>query len=467
MGFINWNGERDDRKARYEEVKEYAQMVEEEERECAHAERIKNFATNVCGTPELYGLSRESVIKVLMSEFNRLKETYEILIQSKSFSWDYDLYLPFRDLWLYMLSSIVYSDNMNTEDVKNNKIYDLFVGKIFKIEGQIGREQYFENINSMPIYTTYMQQSFELSEHDSIYFWKWIGYLSKNIPIDNMAKDFVDDFYTLLIHLIYFINILSRRFDLGIKYIEKRERIKKNLIAQTNDNSNLNTITEHMVNPTYSRERDIQKAVEYKHIKESKLKQWKEKLEEQSVNAKKTDNSMHSEDSDWIKESTNIRTNNDSYDKIKLDRSRIESLIEQRNLTSFAEIYSILIDSNIPQEMGKICRMLTEEICILRDSIEKYKDIYQLDLDQFYDYYLPESIELISTYIDYLNARVDERIINEAKEKVIDSSEHLLIAIVDMKNELYKFGSMELKARANALESVMGQNGHVSTDQRL
>ena len=75
MGFINWHGTDDDSEQRYQEAKEYAQMVEEEEREAARAKRINDFATSVCGTPELIGLSRENAIKLLVTEFNNLKDT--------------------------------------------------------------------------------------------------------------------------------------------------------------------------------------------------------------------------------------------------------------------------------------------------------------------------------------------------------------------------------------------------------
>ena len=75
MGFINWNGERDDSKARYEELKEYAQMVEDEERAKYFQEKIAVFATQICKTPEMLGLSREDTIKVLVAEFKELKDT--------------------------------------------------------------------------------------------------------------------------------------------------------------------------------------------------------------------------------------------------------------------------------------------------------------------------------------------------------------------------------------------------------
>ena len=49
----------------------------------------------------------------------------------------------------------------------------------------------------------------------------------------------------------------------------------------------------------------------------------------------------------------------------------------------------------------------------------------------------------------------------------MSSSDGLLVALRDKKNEIYKFGSMELKARSKALESIMSQDGHVSPEYKI
>ena len=154
-------------------------------------------------------------------------------------------------------------------------------------------------------------------------------------------------------------------------------------------------------------------------------------------------------------------------EKPKLDTERFMALVEGRSLPGFAEACDMLIECKLPAKMEDVYNDLSDEMNTLQESITKFEGIYSTDMTEFYEYYIPETLELASTYMEYVDANVDEEIISDTEEEVMNSSKKLLIALVDKKNEIYKFGSMELKARAQALDSLMSQDGHVSPEYRL
>ena len=45
---------------------------------------------------------------------------------------------------------------------------------------------------------------------------------------------------------------------------------------------------------------------------------------------------------------------------------------------------------------------LIERIAVLEKTAEKYKDDYQSDLTQFYDYYIPEVVHITATFLGYI-----------------------------------------------------------------
>lgn len=153
--------------------------------------------------------------------------------------------------------------------------------------------------------------------------------------------------------------------------------------------------------------------------------------------------------------------------KPKLDTEKYMSFIEKGDLPSFIEACNLLLDLELPAKIEDVYRDISDEMETLQDAIVKFEGIYHTDMSQFIEYYIPESLELVSTYLEYFEADVDPNILEETEEEVMSSSEELLVALRDKKNELYKFGSMELKARSKALESMMSQDGHVSPEYKI
>ena len=104
---------------------------------------------------------------------------------------------------------------------------------------------------------------------------------------------------------------------------------------------------------------------------------------------------------------------------------------------------------------------------ILQESIDKFEEVYQPDIYSFYEYYIPEALQLTATYIEYLDVGIREEILQETEQEVLEAIKKLLIAVNDKIEEIYKFVSMETKAQARALESMMTQDGYVDPEFKI
>ena len=117
--------------------------------------------------------------------------------------------------------------------------------------------------------------------------------------------------------------------------------------------------------------------------------------------------------------------------------------------------------------MDNLYKELIIRMPTLQQSLDKFEEVYQPDMYQFYEYYIPEALQLTATYIEYLDVGIGERILQETERDVLDAANKLLIAVNDKIDEIYKFASMEVKAKAKALESLMSQDGYVDPSFKI
>ena len=153
--------------------------------------------------------------------------------------------------------------------------------------------------------------------------------------------------------------------------------------------------------------------------------------------------------------------------KPRLDTERFDALIEKQNIPDYVEACKLLKDCELPSRMSELYGSLIERLPVLQDAIIKFESVYQADMSQFYEYYIPEALQLTSTYIEYLDVGIGDEIISQTEKEVIDACDKLLIAVNDKIDEIYKFASIEIKAKAKALESMMSQDGYVDPDFKI
>ena len=151
----------------------------------------------------------------------------------------------------------------------------------------------------------------------------------------------------------------------------------------------------------------------------------------------------------------------------QLDTEKFDSLLEKQTLPDYVEACKLLRKCELPNEMDDLYASLIERMPVLQDAIVKFESVYQSDMTQFYEYYIPEALQLTATYLEYLNAGIGDQIIQETEKEVLDAADKLLIAVNDKIDEIYKFASLEIKAKAKALESLMSQDGYVDPNFKI
>ena len=151
----------------------------------------------------------------------------------------------------------------------------------------------------------------------------------------------------------------------------------------------------------------------------------------------------------------------------QLDTELFDSLLKKQSIPGYLEACKLLIKCELPEEMKKLYGFLIERMPVLQDAIVKFESVYQMDMSQFYEYYIPEVLQLTATYLEYLNAGIGEQIIQETEIEILDAANKLLMAVNEKIDEIYKFASIEIKAKAKALESLMSQDGYVDPNYKF
>lgn len=151
----------------------------------------------------------------------------------------------------------------------------------------------------------------------------------------------------------------------------------------------------------------------------------------------------------------------------KLDAEKFDALLEKQTIPEYIEACKLLRVCELPERMDELYSDLIDRMKVLNDADDKFNGVYSADLSQFYEYYIPEALQLTSTYLEYLDVGIAEQIISETENEVMDAVEKLLIAVNEKIDEIYRFASIEIKAKAKALDSIMGQDGYVNPEYKI
>lgn len=144
----------------------------------------------------------------------------------------------------------------------------------------------------------------------------------------------------------------------------------------------------------------------------------------------------------------------------------IEEMIEGADLDSYIFYFEDVQHSQIDEEMQNQIGILIEKMHKLSAALEKYPDKVE-GTHRFSSYYLPETLRLIFSYQQYLNAGVSKDKIDKVYDKVMESIETVIVAVEHKIDNIYQVATMDTVAKANALQKIMGQDGYTKGDGPL
>lgn len=151
----------------------------------------------------------------------------------------------------------------------------------------------------------------------------------------------------------------------------------------------------------------------------------------------------------------------------KLDSARFEAALEQQTLPAYVDACRLLRACALPQEMDALYGELIDRMSVLQDTMDKFEQIYQADTTQLREFYIPEALELTASYLEYLDIGIGEDTIESTAREILEALKKLRLAVEDTQKEICKFATIEINAKAKALESLMSQNGFVNPDFKI
>jgi hypothetical protein len=121
----------------------------------------------------------------------------------------------------------------------------------------------------------------------------------------------------------------------------------------------------------------------------------------------------------------------------------------------------------MPQDIRENYNKLVERMPLLQDAVDKFDNVYHVDLDQFDDYFAPEALKVTATLVEYEVVKPSEEVLRATRENVYQASKKLLLLVNEKIDEIYKFVTIETNAEARALEALMSQDGYVDPELKL
>lgn len=427
MGFIDYHGTKEDR---YFDVLEFARDQQYEEARRLEDEKVNKWLSEKLKDSKYIGLNANDLMKQIIVRYRKLEKLKTQLITEKTG----DVHIDEQQLWADFSLALL-TKRMETSGLDGDKyiiFYKTFAEKIFKLNKFTPADKHFAMLDTKPSYQRYHMDCFDLVQEKQ--FWRWIGYLGNNNS--PLLSDFLNSFEQLSIFIGYYMfqsirpnnTIWMQRLDIEHEIIEKLQK---------------DYIKGRFREPNYQK---LQNPL-YEPIKTK-----------QEVNTMKVDKQQeHQQDFDEILQPK----------RPQLDKNKFEELLREQKIQSYVEACVLLRQCQLPEEMDLLYRELLLRLPVLKESIDKYEDVYQPDMYQFYEYYIPEALQLTATYIEYLDVGIGEKIFKETENDVLDAVSKLILAVNEKVDEIYKFALIEIKAKAKALENIMSLDGYVDSKFKI
>lgn len=127
-------------------------------------------------------------------------------------------------------------------------------------------------------------------------------------------------------------------------------------------------------------------------------------------------------------------------------------------LDSYSFSINELCDANLPDEMKEALLAVDAAIKALINALEQYPSESARSY-KFKEYYIPELITLIYSYLEYSKAKVNDKVIGPVYSKIMNALADVESAAKQRINEIYSVATLGTKARAEALQRLLGQDG--------
>lgn len=410
MGFIDYHGTKEDR---YQEVLEYAHAQQEEERRRNCEIRVADWLQDAIGDNRFAKMNLNELLKYIIVRYQNLEAIRRkfILLDIED---KIDTDVLWNDFFLYTVFRRIRPLSLPLE--QKNKYIQTFAEKVFKLPKCDYAVNFCDEMNENKQYRTYFETAFDLKNSSSYQFYRFLHEVSDELSFDeDVFYKYYKDLNVLL--SIYMFQAFYPKNDVWMQELQG-ELAVIDKIWQNSSNDRL-------------------KATDYKTLN-NPLYGVKTILSESGMERKT------------------------GFMQV-LDKEIFDSLLEKGDIPAYIKACKMLLICELTQEMRCIYEQLLERLPVLQETANRYKDVYEPDLEIFYEYYIPEALKVTLTYLEYDTVKMSAGIIENLRLDVMHALKTLLVAINDKIDEIYRYVSIEEKANAKALDAMMAQDGYVES----
>ncbi|WP_028243917.1 hypothetical protein [Pseudobutyrivibrio ruminis] len=418
MGFIDYQGNKEDH---YDDVLEYSKAQQKEEWKKRQQERIYNWLIELPSDGNLAKKNIQELLKGVMGQYKLLSQKYDKIISSGNVPDMCDTDRLWKDFAIDVADRHIRAFHTTPEN--KEKHLQVFISRIYKFSEVVSASEHFDLLENNRVYRKHFAECFDLTWTNRYFY-----HLLQHIGEDRIefVEDFFKEFNTFALLLnLYLYQALQPRDDAWMKQIELERLALEDIQRKYNRKVHIVVDLSIIQNPIYV----------------NKLQK----------------NDEDSEDVVGEFETA----------EIDFDKSSFLDLIERKDLSNYIKACHMLVDFLEPGEICENYKILTERMPVLLESIEKHKDIYQVDIYQFEEYYAPETLRLTLKLIELEVINPSDDILSSIRENVLQATRKLIMLVNEKIDEIYKFVTIELNAEARALEAVMSQDGYVDNDLRI
>lgn len=144
----------------------------------------------------------------------------------------------------------------------------------------------------------------------------------------------------------------------------------------------------------------------------------------------------------------------------------LEELSQNGDVGADIIAFEYVMGYNLPKELKTAVESVVQKLYGLRKTLEYYPDRAK-EVENFLCYYVPEALRIIISYHRYQGTGLDQATMDKVYKRVMDSVEMVDSAIEIKIKDIYRMATMNTVAQADALQTILGQDGYTMGNQIL
>ena len=174
MGFIDWHKNKKDH---YEDVLDYAKARREEEARQLKDKMIRNWMSERLADPRYANVRSSDAMKLLVREYQSLKNEYTTHVVSAQYQNDIDPELLWKDLWTTSIEQILAMQDLSVQ--QKTALLSTMQEKVLHLHAPLSAEQHQHEKQNNRKYRRYLENCFAIGADMPMQFWRYMYHIRR------------------------------------------------------------------------------------------------------------------------------------------------------------------------------------------------------------------------------------------------------------------------------------------------